>query len=409
MGLSGLWSIGKSSHEFADRHLHEQSLSINDKDGFFRWFGIASSALTVVSSGGSMLLSQVIKNGTSLSTVAKVVHGSIQIGSVAANGVNVGLAGCNIFESQHERKVSAQDVLNLVACLLLFSNFAADFQLSSNLLDKNQTYFIRDFEHSLRSCRHRKEFRRMVRNSTSILSSSNGSSEQIIRCIAKISHKDLFATSIISNQRNFSLKGIEVSSSDGSITIDGISLMRPADFVKKIKKKVNGIQPVAVALTTNFGSYDVIFEKVLKDFLARNIKELQDLKPTLNQFSPFLNDVRNFEKADVIFAKILLIGVKLVRRITNKRNSVNNILAEIVDFLWEFIQANFKERIGPCSKSEVYRESLMKIIIGVHTSVEHNLDEWIDSFRDYLIIKFKLIREKVSSNKKERLYLLHVL
>lgn len=409
MGLSGLWSMSRSSRELADRHLHEQSISIKNKDGFSGWFGIASSALAVVSSGGSMLLSQAIQNGTSLSTVAKVAHGSIQIGSIAANGVNAGFAGYIIDEPHLERKVSAQDALNLVASLLLFSNSAVDLHVSSSIIEQNQTHFIRDFEHSLRSSRHRKEFRRMVRNSTSILSSSNGSPEQIIRRIAKISHKDVFSTSIISNQKNFSSKGIEVSSSDGSITIDGKSLLRPAEFVTKFEKKASGIIPVAVPLTINFGTHDIIYEQVLKHFLARYRNDFQNFKPTLNQFSPFLSDVRKLEKSDVIFAKMLLIGVKLVRRITNKRYSVNNILAEIVDFLWEYMQANFRERIGPLSKLKVYRESLMKVVISVHTSVEHNLDDWIDSFKDYLKIKFKLIKEKVESNMNERMYQLHVL
>ncbi|XP_033214258.1 uncharacterized protein LOC117171251 [Belonocnema kinseyi] len=408
MGLSGLWSMSRSSHELADRHLHEQSISIKYKDGFSGWFGIASSALAVVSSGGTMLLSQAIKNGTSLSTVAKLAHGSIQIGSIAANGVNAGFADYNIYEPHLERKVSAQDALNLVASLLLFSNSAVDLNLSNSILEQNP-HFIRDFEHSLRSSRHRKEFRRMVRNSTSFMSNSNGSPEQIIRRIARISHKDVFSTSIISNQKNFSLKGIEVSSSDGSITIDGKPLLRPADFVKKFQKKVNGIQPIAVPLTINFGTHDIIFERVLKHFLARYGNNFQGFKPTLNQFSPFLSDVRRLEKSDVIFAKMLLIGVKLVWRITNKRYFVNNILAEIVDFLWEFIQANFRERIRPLTKSKVYRESLMKVVISVHTSVENNLDDWIDSFKDYLKIKFKLIKEKVECNMKERMYQLHVL
>ena len=410
MGLSGLWSMGRSSHELADRHLHEQSISINDKDGLSRWIGVASSALAVVSSGGSMLLSQAVQNGNSLSTVAKVAHSSIQIGSIAVSGFNVGLVGYNLIESHLEKKVSAQDALNLVASLLLFSNSAVDLQLSSSIIEKNQSHFIRDFELSLRSSRHRKEFRRMVRNSTSLLSSSKSSPEQIIRSIAKISNKDLFSTSIIRNQKTFILKGMGISSSDGSITIDGKSLMKPEGFVKEFKKKSHGIKPVTLAITNDFSvNSRNVFEKVLKNFLTKYRKEFQNSKPTLAQFLPFLMEVYKVNKADVMFAKLLLIGNKFVRKINKEKYPVKIILAETIDFLWKFIQVNLKERIGSSCKYENHRESLMKIIIGIHTSVENNLDEWLDSFKDYLQFKLKQIQQKTNSDKKGRVYVLHVI
>lgn len=408
MGLSGLWSMGRNSHKIADRHIHEQSISMKDKDGFLRWFGLANSILTVATSGGSMLLSNAIKN-TTLSTAAKIVHSSAQIGSIAASGVNVGFIINNIYDSRHKHYVSAQDTLNLVSKLLLFTNSTVDLQFANSILKKNQTEFIQDFENSLRKNRHRKEFLRMVKNSTSL----HNSPEQIIRSTIKISNKNLLSCSIIKD--DFIIKGIEVSLTDGLIVIDGKQLMTPLDFVKKLKEQKNEVRPINVALTTNNSISNNIFEKVLKNFLSRYKEEFTNSKLSLTLFSSFLNHICEIDNPDVIFSKLLLISIKLVRKINEdlfkkcKKYLKSNAISETVDFLWEFINVNLRERIRPFRQSDDYRELIMKIIIGIHSSVKNNIDEWIDSLKYYLLINFKFMQRKIDNDMEGKLYLLQVM
>ncbi|XP_043465944.1 uncharacterized protein LOC122500873 [Leptopilina heterotoma] len=408
MGLSGLWSMGRNSQIIADRHLHEQSIGMKDKDGIVRWFGLASSILTVATSGGSMLLSNAVKNATTLSTAAKIVHSSAQIGSIAASGVNVGLIINNINDS-NQKYVSAQDTLNLVSNLLLFTNSIVNLQFANSILRKNQTELIHDFENSLRIARHRKEFRRMVKNSTSL--PSYQTPEQI-RSTTKITTKNHLTYS----KNNFQIKDdflfTGIVSSDGIISIDGKNLIKPLDFVKKLKEQKN--RPINIALTTNYSISNNIFEKVLKNFLLRYKNEFTNSQLSLTLFSSFLNNISEIDKPDVIFSKLLLIGIKLVKNMnrnlftTCRKYLISNAISETVDFLWEFIQVNLREKIGLCRQSEDYRELIMKIIIGIHSSVRNNIDEWIDSLKYYLLIKNEWMRRKIE-NDDGKVYLLQVM
>lgn len=405
MGLSGLWSMGRNSQIIADRHLHEESIGIKDKDGIVRWFGLASSILTVATSGGSILLSNAVKNATSLTTAAKIVHSSAQIGTIAASGVNVGLI-INICDGP-QKYASAQDTLNLVSNLLLFTNSAVNLQFANSILRKNQTELIHDFENSLRIARHRKEFRRMVKNSTSLPSFQTP--EQIIRSTTKITNKNLLTYSNIKD--DFLITGIS-SLSDGTIIIDGKNLIKPLHFVQRLKDQKN--RPINIALTTNYSISNNIFEKVLKNFLTRYKKEFTNSQLSLTLFSSFLNNISEIDKPDVIFSKLLLIGIKLVKNMnrnlftTCRKYLISNAISETVDFLWDYIQVNLREKIGLCRQSEDYRELIMKIIIGIHSSVKNNIDEWIDSLKYYLLIKNEWMRRKIE-NDDGKVYLLQVM
>ncbi|XP_051161660.1 uncharacterized protein LOC127281798 [Leptopilina boulardi] len=412
LGVSSLWTIGRSTQTLVDRSKHQQSINILNREGFSCWFNIGSSAFGVASAGGSILLTRAIAKGSSISRTFQLVHDGVQIGNLTATGINAGISIFNIYDTYKESKtVSKQDVFNLIATLLVLGNSVMNYKCSKTLIENHQNSIIKNYEASLRSNRHKKAFKKMVNNTKSIIENPVELKEQIIRGINKIENKDEFFASIIRNKKNFSSEGIKPAFIDGNIVINGKTFKNPIDFVKSFSMTDSN---TSLAMRTPIVTTNItipnksIFENALTDFIARHTKELAALAtPKIKDFFYVLTDISKIDKADVIFTKLLIISIKLVKALIEEKNPVSNILARAVDFLWNYIKTCIKESLEELvSESQQFREILMKVLINLYSSVEEKLDEWIFSFKEYLKKKCEQFEDGVyeyCSNQFERI------
>ncbi|XP_033214757.1 uncharacterized protein LOC117171501 [Belonocnema kinseyi] len=414
VGVTSLWTIGRSSQELVDRSKHDQSIKVTNKQGFTCWLGIASSTLAVASTGGSMLLSRAIKNGTSINKAAQITHDVVQFTTLGATGVGAGFSFYNIYDTyQQTNTVSKQEVLNLAATLLLLGNSVINLKLSKNIIESHQTSIIKDYETSLRSNRHRKEFQKMVRNTKSIVSDPTKAKEQIIRGINSIQNKDEFFSLILKNKKSFASEGVKPAFVEGKVTVNGKTLMNPVDFVKGITKTQNPANQIAlkpvIAPSTSVVSIpnESIFESALANFIRRHTSDFLILiTPKLSQFLHVLTDINSYDNPDIVFSKLLTLALKIAKVIIQDEYSATNILVRAVDFFWDFIKASVRETLSEmCGEARQYREVLMKILVSLYYNVEIKLDEWVCSFKEYLRIKFREVEDKVKaacSNQFER-------
>ena len=408
MGVSSLWTIGKSSHELVDRSKHDQSISPINKDGFTCWLGIVGSGLAVASTGGSFLLSRAVKNGTTITKFAQRAHDTVQISTLVVSGCGTGLSAYNIFDNYKESKtVSYQDILNLTANLLLLGNSVISLKLSKTIIENQQTSIIKDYEASLRSNRHRKEFQKMIRNTKTTISNPTELNQQIIRGINQINNKDEFFASILRNRKSFVSKGIKPDFVGGQVTIDGNTLMNPVDFVKSMTKTETSAYLTAVKPTIEPKPFStlipnaIIFENIFAYFLKCYATELANfLIPKLKKFVFVLTDLNEYDEPGVMFFKLLKLSLKIIKVMVEKEYPGSNLLVEAVSFLWDFIKANIREALSEiCGKGpQECRETVMKVLISLYEMVEKNLDEWVNSFKEYLRIKVRKLEDKCQRN-----------
>ncbi|XP_043476194.1 uncharacterized protein LOC122507508 [Leptopilina heterotoma] len=409
LGVSSLWSIGRSSHTLIDRSKHEQSINITNREGFTCWFTIASSTLAFASAGGSILLTRAISNGATVGKMFQVLHDGVQFGTLLATGMTAGISIYNIYDTYQETQtVSKQEVFNLIASLLVLGNSVVNFQMTKTLIENHQKSIIDNFESSLRSNRHRKEFKKMVNNTKSIVEDSTKVKEQIIRGINKIENKDDFFASILRNKKSFASEGIRPAFVDGKIIINGKTLMNPAEFIKSLtntSSKAPIISP-AIPSTSITIPNKSSFENAFTDFIARHAKEFAALViPKITDFFYVLTDISKYDNADVIFGKLLILALKIAKSIITEEYPASNIFVKAVDFLWDFIKASIREELRGLV-GEPGREILMKVLISLYSSVEQKLDEWVASFREYLRIKIRQLEDglrELSSSGFERM------
>ena len=406
MGITSAWTIGRSSHELVDRSKHDQSINVTNKAGFTCWLGIASSALAVASTGGSILLSRAIKNGTSINKLAQVTHDAVQIGTLGATGVGAGFSVYNIVDTYRETKtVSKQEVINLAATLLLLGNSVINLKLSKTIIENHQTSIIKDYEASLRSNRHRKEFQKMVRNTKSIVSDPTKAKEQIIRGINKIQNKDEFFSSILKNKKSFASEGVKPAFVEGKVMVNGKTLMNPSDFVKGMTNASNSMNPIAVKPTIAPSTSAVTipnesaFENALANFIRTHASELVTIVTLkIGQFLKVLTDINSYDNPDVIFSKLLIIALKIAKAIIQDEYPATNLVVRGVDFLWSFIKTSIRETLSElCGELGAPREILMKILVSLYHNVEMKLEDWVSSFKEYLKIKLREVEDEVKT------------
>lgn len=398
LGVSSLWSIGRSSHTLIDRSKHEQSINITNREGFTCWFTIASSTLAFASAGGSILLTRTISQGATVGRMFQVLHDGVQVGTLVATGMTAGISIYNIYDTYQETQtVSKQEVFNLIASLLVLGNSVVNFKMTKTLIENHQKSIIDNFESSLRSNRHRKEFKKMVNNTKSIFEDSTKVKEQIIRGINKIGNKDDFFSSVIRNRKSFSSEGIRPAFVDGKIIINGKTLMNPAEFIKNLTKtssKLSIISP-AISSTSITIPNKISFENAFTDFIARHTNEfVAFVIPKITDFVYVLTDINEYDNADVIFGKLLILALKIAKAVINEEYPVSNIFVRAVDFIWDYTKASIRESLRGLV-GEPGREILMKVLISLYSSLEQKLEEWVASFKEYLKIKIQQFEDGV--------------
>ncbi|XP_043281340.1 uncharacterized protein [Venturia canescens] len=231
-GVGGAWSFGRSTQHLIDRGLHDESISPTaDKSTFSAWMGIAGGAVGLAATGSSALLSRAVRTGTTVSRAATLTYDVVLVGNLVVNGVGLSFKSYDIYTAYKEgRDVSAVDVGMLVGHMFFFGNSVMNIRFARTIIESSQAQLLKDYEASLRSNRHRKEFQRMARNTRAAGTNDISSNEEIIRGINKISNKDDFFQAMVRNRKSLSASNARAAFSDGKVTVNSILTIDPIEF-----------------------------------------------------------------------------------------------------------------------------------------------------------------------------------
>ncbi|XP_023245581.1 uncharacterized protein LOC106637191 isoform X2 [Copidosoma floridanum] len=402
--VSGAWGGGRAVTELVDRGKHDQSISIVNKHAIPAWLGVAGSTLGLAASSGSALLSRAIRTGTSIGTSARVAHDAIMIGNLFVNSVGVGYNSVAMVQKYRETgEVSAKDVFFLTAHVLFICNSAVKMRLASDIIKSDQNQILKDYEESLRSNRHRKEFRRLVRNTGSNVVDEVHRNEQIIRSLTKISNKDEFFATMVQNRKTFASTGTQLSFAEGQVQINGVTLINPSAFasmskdgmLELINQVTTGNSKPSVTPTSNNAPSrtNLISSNALKsgistvrNFCVQKAVALpSDVTTTTTNYKGIVSDLQDVAENSKIIKLLLETGMCIVKKITTTGEySEEDALADATNFIWSVVKINMIQYLPGIDVFNIqYQHYIHEFVQATYDYVKTNSGEWVKAFRKY--------------------------
>lgn len=370
-----------------DRYSHNQSLANTEAIG--SWLGVVGSGVGLAASGASSLLSRAIQRGTTISRAAELTHDALQLASAMVNGTGIGLRVYQIVDKYNQTKeISVKDVLFLTMHMFQCYNSVINMKSARTMIQAGQANIIESYEQSLRSNRHRKEFKRLVANTSD--------NDEIIRSINKITNKDDFFAAVIRNRKHYKGPKGKISFSDGKAVINDVVFVDPVSFSNASAKLAprapqNVIGPVAAASTSSIGLAFKLyreFSMIIQNFCVRYARELgYKAIGKLRDYVAVLSDIQRLpENLNMLWnllhcAKEILnrMDAETVKQIRLSKRNMKNLLAQAVEYIWFYVKAvqSHQIRFTP-------EETLNKMIYVVFQMIIGEADPWVKGFIAYL-------------------------
>lgn len=401
--MSGVWGGGRAVGELVDRGTHDQS--VLSKHAIPAWLGVAGSTLGLAASSGSALLSRAIRTGTSVSKSAQIAHDAIIISNLFVNSVGVGYTSIGMYQRYKETgEISARDVFFLTAHVLFICNSAVKTRLASDIIKSDQNQILKDYEDSLRSNRHRKEFRRLVRNTGNNIADEVHRNEQIIRSLTKINNRDEFFATMVQNRKLFASTDTQLSFADGQVQVNGMTLISPSTFAALPKDSIVTLINQAsqshdfanVQTSTNAAAgstgRSLLTGNMLKSGLTtirdfcvqRSVATSLPVESHTTEYTGILSDLQNIGGNSVILGLVLDTGLCIVKKIVAQGTyTEDDLLADATNFIWQLVKINFTNCIPGVNMYESkYRHMVMRVVEATRDYVKANSGEWANIFRN---------------------------
>ncbi|OAD60006.1 hypothetical protein WN48_06705 [Eufriesea mexicana] len=229
-GISGLWTVGRSTQKLKDRWSHKESISITNRSAFCAWLSITGCATGLIAASGNIVLNNFIRNGSKIGNVTKFSYNTLLISNLTVSGISTGYQGYCVYEKYvTEESVPLLDIAILTTHILFFSHTVLKTQFAGELIKSKQGKILDDYRASLRSKNLRKKFNRMIRKAAKNNDDTISKNAEVIRYISNKEHLQLNDNLNIHTQKRNTLlfKG-------GKMVICDIPLMDPFIFVETL-------------------------------------------------------------------------------------------------------------------------------------------------------------------------------
>ncbi|CAK9811764.1 hypothetical protein ANTQUA_LOCUS6951 [Anthophora quadrimaculata] len=375
--LSGGWTVGRSANNLIDRSVHEQSINPTDRNALPSWLCITGGAIGLASSGGNVVLSKLIKNGSTISLATRVAYNSLIAGNITINGVGIAYQAYCMYEKYQNRKeIDAIDAAILITHILFFGNTVINQQFAGDLIESTQGKILERYRATRRSKHLRRQFNRVKRAASKGNMNKISENAEVIRYInKKIDLKIMSGNTVISNA-NLIEKGKTV--------INGTTLLDPVQFVQIFSNcKYNQSDNVNSEENTNDSEY--MFVK-LKDLLLTLLQKFNsnDTNRRFNTtiYDEILKELSCVKNAPSVFLLIFKIGYYLAR----KCSSVSECLVEGVRFVWYYIKANLRKIVAGTINMihKQTQEMLNKLTILLYEHIEEMEERLLLAFKQFL-------------------------
>lgn len=308
--------------------------------------------------GASKLLSRAVEKGIEIGKTGKIIHDSINGGSMIMNGVSMTYRSFDIYKKESKKK---SDIFFLACDIFFLFNSVVNMKTAKNIIETQQTQMVEDYKNSLKSNRHRKAFDKLTKGADKT---------EIIREINKISQKDEFYAAVLKSRKTINAKEFSELSLKERVNV-------VSDFVP-----ANSTETTGNACKSVLGSF---FLKSDKTSLS-NVNS-QKFESVYNEIAKILN-----ENAGTIMIELLQLGKIMVRHLS-ENDTAGDILASIVDFLWHKIKTAIQRL-----KSD--QKSIQFIIDVCVWPLLDDLDNLISEWQDSLKQKYcRRLRESAPTEK----------
>lgn len=374
--LTGAWNVGRSTNNLIDRSVHEQSINPTDRNAFSSWLCITGGAIGLASSGGNVVLSKLVKDGSTISLATKVAYNSLIAGNITTNGVGVAYQAYCMYEKyQNGEKIDTIDAATLITHILFFGNTVINQQFAGDLIKSTQGKILEDYRATLRSKHLRRQFNRVKRAAGKGNMDQVSENAEIIRYInRKIDWKIKSGNTVTSNA-NLIKKGKTI--------INGITLLDPVKFVR-IFINCKYDQSDNVNSEENINDNENMFAK-LKDLLLTLLQEFNSNDTNrfnTTRYDEILKELKCIKDAPSVFLLIFKIGCYLGR----KCSSFSDCLVEAVRFVWYYIKASLRATAaGAINMTDKQTQRMLnKLTIALYEHMEEMEERLLLAFKQFL-------------------------
>ncbi|KAF7383263.1 hypothetical protein HZH68_015112 [Vespula germanica] len=385
MGVTGIWTIGKSSTELYDRAVHEESISPFNRNALSAWLGIAGSTVGIVLSGTTVLLKKAATAGLQVNRLAMSAHDAMVITSISINLIGVGYKSLQIFEKfKEQKKVDIEDIIYIGTHLLFFTHSVVNIKFAKQIIELTQGNILNKIETELRKdnlCQHyefTKKKTDMGVNNDKIIEKDAA----IIRWFKTITVNDM-----MSNNNLLTISNCLLSIERGKIKLNGITLLDPILFVamigKNLLKKINDCEDQLNPYTDQ-QTYTLtkLLEKLLSDLYASRNYSSNEQPYIVPQFRPLIEELKKIEKSENILPFIFNIALTILR----SKNQLE-YLVEGCRFVWDYIKINLKEagyQLSTKDNSANNNKIMEHLFITIFDAVDLMIQDFFNALQQYI-------------------------
>ena len=328
--VSSLWYGGRATGQLVDRKIHDQSL--RDLNAVPLWLGAVGSISGLAAAGGTAALAKAVRTGAAISTGAQIAHDSLMVGNIIINGGGILFNMHSLYKNYSENdEISYKDVFFLATHIFFVANSIWNVRFASYIIRNGQQTYIQEFEDSLRSNRHKKEFRRLLRNTESLMTDEIKKNELIIRSLNKIENKDDFFATLVQNRKLFASTETKLSFAEGQLKINQDLLISPTEFASMskdyIKKLINeplqsNVQTITTTIKFNTSVFipeNLVRQGIvsLKTYSIHKMTQIQisNIEVCIKKFQNIWSELTNVPENSNIFLYLLECGIVITKGI----------------------------------------------------------------------------------------------
>ncbi|CAL7948439.1 unnamed protein product [Xylocopa violacea] len=390
-GISGAWTIGRSTQNLVDKSCHEESLF--DRDAFPSWLAIGGSTVGLAASGGSVLLTAATKNGVAVGTATQLAYNSLVLTNVGINGVGVTYQAYCMYEKyQDGDTIQTLDVVFLGAHILFLGNAVINLQFAGELIESTQGKVLDDYRASIRSKNHRKQFNRIKRKAAANNVDKISENAEVIQYINK---KLDFQAKNMNNIQNLETGKNQIGTTlykGEKLKINNVSLINPMKFIEILLKCdrsfFHGNDFESTSYSTENGDATDMFLK-LKDLLLTLLGKIGNVHiPEITKFYHTLNDMKYLNSAQTILYFIFKISTALANQ-----SSCLEYVDRALHFIWNYIIESLKETCSGafCFSDKKMQNNLNKMILALTDHVDDVVRELLPAFAKYIVQYLEII------------------
>ncbi|XP_017035114.1 uncharacterized protein pst [Drosophila kikkawai] len=194
-GVMGLacagYATARSGARLVDRSQHEQSISVADREARGHWLGVVAGGVGVAAAGATQAVSAATNAGREVGAIAQMTVNGMNISSIVISGTGVANGVLDlILKMQDGDDISAMDVLQLSASLVLFTHSVYNFKLASTIINETANRNIAGYRDTL-SNRQRRAFDKASKETVRLRGNTRGKLD-IIRNVNEVPSRQQF-------------------------------------------------------------------------------------------------------------------------------------------------------------------------------------------------------------------------